>query len=61
MKSQEFTPKESFELIDQVIKEAKNRFEENGFAFILWGSLVAVCCFAQAYLIHLELLSLIHI
>ena len=29
MKSQEFTPKESLELIDQVIKDAKNRFEEN--------------------------------
>lgn len=55
MKSQEFTPKQSLELIDQVIKEAKNRFEENGFAFILWGILIAVCCFAQAYLVHLKL------
>ena len=52
MKSQEFTPKESLELIDQVIKEAKNRFEENGFTFILWGGAVALCCFAQAYLLH---------
>ena len=28
MKTNEFTPKESLELIDQVIQQAKNRFEE---------------------------------
>ena len=53
MKTNEFTPKESLELIDQVIQQAKNRFEENGFAFILWGTLIALCCFTQAYLIHI--------
>ncbi|MDA9015538.1 hypothetical protein N9H69_02520 [Flavobacteriaceae bacterium] len=53
MKTNKFTPKESLELIDQVIQQAKNRFEENGFAFILWGSAVALCCFAQAYLLHI--------
>ena len=53
MKTNEFTPKESLELIDQVIQQAKNRFEENGFAFILWGMLIALCCFTQAYLIHI--------
>jgi len=41
MKTKEFTPEHSFELINQVINQAKNRFEENGFAFILWGALIA--------------------
>jgi len=53
MKTPDFTPEESLALIDAVIKEAKNRFEENGFAFILWGIVIALCCFAQGYLIHL--------
>lgn len=53
MKSKEFTPEESFELIDQIIKQAKHRFEENGFAFILWGAAIALCSFAQTYLIHI--------
>ena len=53
MKTPDFTPEESLALIDAVIKEAKNRFEENGFAFILWGIVTALCCFAQAYLIHI--------
>jgi hypothetical protein len=38
MKTKEFTPEHSFELINQVINQAKNRFEENGFAFICMGS-----------------------
>ena len=36
MKTTPFTPEESIQLIDSIIKKAKNRFEENGFAFILW-------------------------
>ena len=55
MKTKEFTPEESFELINQVINQAKNRFEENGFAFILWGALTAFCCFSQAYLLYIGL------
>ena len=52
MKTKEFTAEESFALIDQVIQRAKNRFEENGFTFILWGGTIALCCFAQAYLMN---------
>ena len=40
MKTKEFTPEESFVLIRQAIERAKNRFEENGFAFILWGTVI---------------------
>jgi hypothetical protein len=51
MKTTNFSPDESFEIIESVIKQAKTRFEENGFAFILWGIIVPICCFSQAYLI----------
>lgn len=55
MKTKEFTPEHSFELINQVINQAKNRFEENGSVLILWGALTAFCCFSQAYLINIGL------
>ena len=51
MKTTNFSPDESFEIIESVIKQAKTRFEENGFAFILWGIIVPIYCFSQAYLI----------
>lgn len=51
MKTTNFSPDESFEIIESVIKQAKTRFEENGFAFILWGIIVPICWFSQAYLI----------
>ena len=57
MKTTSLSPTERFELIESVIKQAKSRFEENGFAFILWGISIALCCFAQAYLIEMGQLS----
>jgi hypothetical protein len=53
MKTTNFNPEESFKLIESVIQQAKNRFEENGAAFILWGIAVPLCCFGQAYLISI--------
>lgn len=58
MKTNEFTPQESFKLINQVIKEAKNRFEQNGSAFILWGLLIPLSSFSQAYLIYNDYYSI---
>ena len=58
MKTTPFTPEESIQLIDSIIKKAKNRFEENGFAFILWGAVIAICSFTQSYLIHLNKASI---
>ncbi len=54
MKTNTFTPEKSFELIDQAIKDARNQFEKSGFAFILWGAAIALCCFAQFYLLQME-------
>ena len=45
MKTTDFTPEESFQLIDSVIQKAKSRFEENGIPFILWGVIIALCSY----------------
>ena len=58
MKTTPFTPEESIQLIDSIIKKAKNRFEENGFSFILWGIVIAICSFTQSYLIYLDKASI---
>jgi len=52
MNDSHFTPEQSLQLIDSIIKKAKNRFEENGFAFILWGITIALCCYSQAFLLY---------
>ena len=52
MKSTEFTPEKSLELITQVIAEARDRFEENGFVYMLWGALIAVASLGQFVLIE---------
>ncbi len=55
MKTTNFTPEESFQLIDSVIQKAKSRFEENGIPFILWGVIIALCSYAQAYMISINM------
>jgi hypothetical protein len=37
MQSENFSPKDSLQLIDSMINQAKNRFTENGFLYLLWG------------------------
>jgi len=51
MENQNFTPEKSFELINQVINEAKTRFEENGSIYAFWGLLVTVASLAQFILL----------
>ena len=51
MENQNFTPEKSFELINQVINDAKSKFEENGFIFAFWGVLDAVAAFGQFILL----------
>lgn len=40
MQPENFSPKDSLQLIDQMINQAKNRFSENGFLYLLWGWLI---------------------
>lgn len=51
MENQKLTPEKSFEIINQVINEAKLRFEENGFIYAFWGLLGAVAAFSQFILL----------
>jgi hypothetical protein len=52
MNNHVFTPEKSLELITQIISEAKSKFEENGFTYILWGSLISVASIAQFLLLQ---------
>jgi hypothetical protein len=52
MENNEFTPSESLALITKVILEAKEKFRENGFSFIYWGSCVFIASFAQFLLLQ---------
>ncbi len=51
MKNQNLTPEKSFELINQVINDAKTRFEENGFIYAFWGLLGTVAALGQFVLL----------
>ncbi len=51
MEDQNLTPEESFTLINQVINEAKTRFEENGFIYAFWGLLGTVAALGQFILL----------
>jgi hypothetical protein len=41
------TELESMQLISSMINKAKNRFNETGFLYLLWGWVILICCFAQ--------------
>jgi len=52
MKNDEFTPKESFEVINEVISGAKARMSENGFVYLFWGWLISLCALGQFVLLQ---------
>ncbi len=54
MKTEKLTPEKSFELISQVITQARNKFEENGFIYIFWGVLIAISSISQFILLKKE-------
>ena len=43
----EMNPLESLEIIKRTIEEAKGRFQENGWLYIFWGTIIAVCATGQ--------------
>ena len=51
MNDQILTPEKSFELINQVISEARNRIEENGFIYAFWGLLSTAAALSQFFLL----------
>ena len=46
-KEQQMTEAESLQLITSMINKAKNRFNETGILYILWGWLIFICCIIQ--------------
>lgn len=55
MQSENFSPKDSLLLIDNMIKQAKNRFSENGFLYLLWGWVILLSSVGHFILIKLQL------
>ena len=41
------TETESIQLITSMINKAKNRFNETGILYLLWGWVVLICCVSQ--------------
>ena len=54
MQEENFSPIESLQLIKSMIKQAKNRFTENGFLYLLWGWLILFCSVGHFALIKLQ-------
>ncbi|MCI4667953.1 MAG: hypothetical protein MRZ79_07305 [Bacteroidia bacterium] len=61
MEPQSLTPKESLDLIKEVILDAKHRQEENGIIYMYWGITVALVGIAHYVLYLTETYSLIFI
>lgn len=49
-----FSHIESLALIESMINKAKNRFNEDGFMYLLWGWVVLICSVAQFVLVRLH-------
>jgi len=41
------TEAESIQLISSMINKVKNRFNETGYLYLLWGWVVLICCITQ--------------
>jgi len=54
METDKLSPEKSLELITQVITQARNKFEENGFIYMFWGALIAIASISQFVLIKNE-------
>ena len=57
MQPENFSPKDSLALIDQMINQARNRITENGFQYLLWGWVILFCSVGHFVLIRLRLFS----
>lgn len=55
MKQSSFTPEESLALITELIQDARTRFEQSGYVYIFWGTLLTLIGVVHFALIRLEL------
>lgn len=54
MQTENFSPKDSLLLIDSMINQAKNRFSENGFLYLLWGWLILFCALGHFLMLKMN-------
>jgi uncharacterized membrane protein len=54
MEEKTLSPEESLKIISQVISQARNKFEENGFIYVFRGILIAIAAFSQFILLQKE-------
>ena len=54
METDKLSPEKSLELITQVITQARNKFEENGFIYMFWGILITITSISQFILLKNE-------
>ncbi|MBK8522004.1 MAG: hypothetical protein WAT20_08125 [Ferruginibacter sp.] len=57
MQPENFSPKDSLLLINSMIGQAKNRFTENGFLYLLWGWAIFVCAIFHFTAVKLNLFN----
>ena len=53
-KDTSFSHAESLELIESMINRAKDRFNEDGFLYLLWGWVVLLCSVAEFILLRIQ-------
>ena len=58
MNQSELSPEESLKLISEVITDARNQFKEDGFIYILWGTILAISGIGQYLLLYFEYYSI---
>lgn len=58
MQKDELSPKESLDLINEMISGAKARMNENGFIYLFWGWLILICALSQFILLQTEYASI---
>jgi len=54
METDKLSAEKNFELITQIIAQARNKFEENGFIYMFWGALLAIASISQFLLLKNE-------
>jgi hypothetical protein len=58
MNQENLTPEQSLKLISDVIADARNRFQENGIIYMMWGIMLGIAGIGQYLLIHFEYYSI---
>ncbi|ANI88160.1 hypothetical protein A9P82_01830 [Arachidicoccus ginsenosidimutans] len=44
MEEKNISPEESLQIIEKMLADTRNRFYNNGFAFLFWGALIIIAC-----------------